>query len=505
MQGSGLGQLNTRQIEKHLKSAVDTLTPNILEQIDFSVPQIKVSGQEQQNQVMLLRLQRRMRRLAAAAAACVCLVFIGGGSFYYHMENRRVESVIGIDVNPSVELSINRNGRVLKVRALNEDAVSIIDGMDLEGVDLNVAVNAVVGAMVTHGYLDDLDNAILVTVSNDSVRKARELRSSVVGDIEHVLKENQVEAVVYDQQVIEDEEIDAIARQYNISYGKAYFLKELIDQNQGLTMEDMEALSSMSMEEIAGRIAESSYALGELADQAEDPETTEETSQKPETSEETSSVEETVTATESSETAAEETETTTAEETTTAPLATAPATEAQEEQPEEDTVEIDYVDYEEGMIYVCFLERVKWNTPSVVVRDRDGNSYAAMVSDFSRNDCFIEVDGLEGEKEYTFVLGGLCPAGSDTAVTVKGYFEVPEIASEILDEEDTQPEETEEREETEESGETEESSSRETDADDRKPTETETTVSETVKTEEEIESRTEPSSEDLKGSEEEFS
>ena len=40
MQGSGLGQLNTRQIEKHLKSAVDTLTPNILEQIDFSVPQI---------------------------------------------------------------------------------------------------------------------------------------------------------------------------------------------------------------------------------------------------------------------------------------------------------------------------------------------------------------------------------------------------------------------------------------------------------------------------------
>ena len=78
MQGSGLGQLNTRQIEKHLKSAVDTLTPNILEQIDFSVPQIKVSGQEQQNQVMLLRLQRRMRRLAAAAAVCVwCLSAAG--------------------------------------------------------------------------------------------------------------------------------------------------------------------------------------------------------------------------------------------------------------------------------------------------------------------------------------------------------------------------------------------------------------------------------------------
>lgn len=488
IQGSGLGQLNTRQLEQHLKSAVDTLTPDILERIDFSVPQIKVSGQERQNQMMLLRLQRRMRRLAAVAAACVCLVMIGGGSYYYHMENRRVESIIGIDVNPSVELSINRNGRVLKFRALNEDAEDILDGMDLQGVDLNVAVNAVVGAMVTHGYLDDLDNAILVTVSNDSVRKARELRSSVVGDIEDALKENQVEAVVYDQQVIEDEEIDAIARQYNISYGKAYFLKELIDQNQALTMEDMEEFSSMSMEEIAGRIAESSYALGELADQAEAAEASEEASRKPEPSEETTALEETSPALESSEPATEEPETTTAAETTTAPSTAAPTTAEQEEELEEDTAEIDYVDYEDGMIYVCFLDRVKWNMPSVVVRDRDGNSYAAMVTDFSRNDCYIEVDGLEGETEYTFVLGGLCPAESDTAVTVKGYFEVPEIASEVLDEEDDWPDETEE------------SSSQETGADDRKPADTETIVPETT-TEEAVESQPELSSEDTEDEE----
>ena len=177
-----------------------------------------------------------------------------------------------IDVNPSIELSINRRERVLEARALNTEAANIIQDMDLEGVDLNVAVNAVVGSMVTHGYLDDLENAILVTVSNDSVRKAQKLRASVVGDIEQTLKENQVEAVVYDQQVIEDEEMEALARQYDISYGKAYFLKELIDQNEGLDIDDMEKLASMSMEEIAQRIAESSYALGELADRVKETE-----------------------------------------------------------------------------------------------------------------------------------------------------------------------------------------------------------------------------------------
>lgn len=437
-QDSDMMQLNTRQIEMHLKSALDTLTPNVLDRIDLSVPQDEISGSERQSQEAILRLQRRMRGFVAAAAACVCLTVMGGGVFHYHMENRQVESVIGIDVNPSIELSISRRERVLEARALNAEANEVIRDMDLEGVDLNVAVNAVVGSMVTHGYLDDLDNAILVTVSNDSVRKARELRASVVGDIEQTLKENQVEAVVYDQQVIEDEVIQEISLQYGISYGKAYFLKELIDQNSTLSMEDMEELSAMTMEQIARRIAEGSYELGELADQVAEPEkepsteaasvletTPEESSTEADTSEEAQSSEETSTGTP---------ETTTTPETTKAAREELTGYEAR----------IDYVDCEDGSVYVYFKDRVKWKNPSVVVRDGQGNTYAAVMTDTSRNDCSFEVSGLEGGESYTFVLGGLSLSGEDTSVTVKGYFDAPEIAEGAAeDEPDEEPEESE--------------------------------------------------------------
>ena len=325
-------QLNTRQIEQHLKSAVDTLTPNILDRIDLSDPQELIP--EEANHAVILRLQRRIRRIAMTAAACVCLTLIGGGAFHYHLENRKIESVIGIDVNPSIELSINRKEVVLEARALNADAENIIHDMDLKGVDLNVAVNAVVGSMVTQGYLDDLENAILVTVSNDSVRKARELRSSVVGDIERTLKENQVEAVVYDQQVIEDEEMEELAKRYGISYGKAYFLKELIDQNEALNIEDMEELSSMTMEEIARKITESSYELGELADRVKETESAAETTRAPETTASEPSAEGSSTEEETTEVSPTEAETTQAPETTKETV-TEPET-------EEDTVEIDY-------------------------------------------------------------------------------------------------------------------------------------------------------------------
>lgn len=430
-------QLNTRQIEQHLKSAVDALTPNILDRIDLSDPQERIP--EEANHAVILRLQRRMRRIAMTAAACVCLTLIGGGAFHYHLENRKIESVIGIDVNPSIELSINRKEVVLEARALNADAENIIHDMDLKGVDLNVAVNAVVGSMVTQGYLDDLENAILVTVSNDSVRKARELRSSVVGDIERTLKENQVEAVVYDQQVIEDEEMEELAKRYGISYGKAYFLKELIDQNEALNIEDMEELSSMTMEEIARKITESSYELGELADRVKETESAAETTRAPEPTASEPSAEESSTEEETTEVPTTEAETTRAPETSKETV-TEPET-------EEDTIEIDYVDYEDGMVYVYFADRVKWNHPSVVVRDEEGNSYAAMMDETSRNECSFEVSGLEGGKSYVFVLGGLAAKNSDVSTTVKGYFDKPEVADEADDEWIKEPdeEETDER------------------------------------------------------------
>ena len=264
-----------KEIEQHLRSAMDVLTPDIFGKLDLSVPQQKPEVNHGQEKI--ITLQRRIRGMAVAAAACLCLVTAGGGAWHYQYQNRQIDSVIGIDVNPSVELSISRKNRILKAEPLNQDAEAIMADMDLKGVELNVAVNAVIGSMVTHGYLDDLDNAILVTVSNDSVRKASALRSSVVEDIEQTLQENQVNAVVYDQQVIEEDEVRSLADTYGISYGKAYFLKELIDQNQNLTKDDMKRLSTMNMEEIAREITKNSLALGAFADEAKTSQTRENT------------------------------------------------------------------------------------------------------------------------------------------------------------------------------------------------------------------------------------
>ena len=271
---------NNDEIASHLKSAVETLTPNVLDQIDLSAPQLLYMEPPRH-----LKTYRRMRRAVTAAAACLCIAALYGGGVRW--QNTRVESVIGLDVNPSIEISVNRKDEILEAEPLNDDGAEVLADMDLDGVDLNIGVNAIIGSMVRCGYLDELDNAILVTVSNDDREKASVLRQDVVTDIESSLEAHKVNAVVYDQQATDMKEITEISNQYGISYGKACFLYELVEEN-GLTEKELESFAAMTMEEIAKEIADRSYQVGTNTGREEPPAGTTVVT-RPETSEPTES------------------------------------------------------------------------------------------------------------------------------------------------------------------------------------------------------------------------
>lgn len=430
-------QLNRQQLEACLKSAARDLTPNVLERIDLSTPQIK--SEKKNRSVFFLR----QRVLGALVAACFCMIALAGGTYTY--QSGKVDSVIGIDVNPSVELSVNKKNKVLEAKALNDDAKSILQEMDLKGVDLNTAVNAVIGSLVTHGYLKELDNAILVTVSNDSISKASSLRLAVVKDIQNTLEEKQLKAVVYDQQVMEEDEVKQLADEYHISYGKAYFLRELILQNPSLTMDDMKQLAPFTMEEIAKVITERSYAVGGKIGATE--ETTQaNTTQVPTTASSSESTEENSATEESkySESPAK-TESQTPAQTSKAQTEAATVVTPTEETTSDsesvstEKIKVDYVDYDNGVVSVYFKSKVKWKNPTVSVNDRDGNTYSAKMGDTDTDSCEIHVTGLQGGKEYTFTLGGISPKiGKQT--TVKGIFETPVIGDGNADPETTEKE-----------------------------------------------------------------
>ena len=84
------------------------------------------------------------RKWTSLIAACLAVMLLGGGGVFYQRANA-VASVVSLDVNPSIELKVNRSEKVLVCTPLNEDAKAILadmgNGADLKGAKLDVAVN----------------------------------------------------------------------------------------------------------------------------------------------------------------------------------------------------------------------------------------------------------------------------------------------------------------------------------------------------------------------------
>ena len=78
----------------------------------------------------------RTRLVAAIAACLVLLAAIPSGIYLYN----DVTTVVSIDVNPSVELSLNRFDRVLSARGANDDGAALLASVPVVGLDCEEAV-----------------------------------------------------------------------------------------------------------------------------------------------------------------------------------------------------------------------------------------------------------------------------------------------------------------------------------------------------------------------------
>lgn len=233
--------MNKKKIERHLKSAVDGIKPNLFEDIASA----NIMKMEQEDFTMKQDaphpVHTKRKAIISVCVAFLLIISVCAGMF---LHANRVESIVAIDVNPSIELTVNDANRVLTATPLNQDAETILAGMDLKKVDLFVAVNAIIGSMVKNGYLvDDITDAILVSVQNSDQQKADALKNEVVSDINSYLTQNNVTATVYNQNVTSNDDLQKLAQQYGISYGKMYFIDQLVKLDGTLTLEQLAPLS----------------------------------------------------------------------------------------------------------------------------------------------------------------------------------------------------------------------------------------------------------------------
>ena len=190
------------------------------------------------------------RKWTILVAACLAVVLLAGGGVLYQQANA-VASVVSLDVNPSIELKVSRNEKVLVCTPLNEDAKAILadmsNGADLKGAKLDVAVNAIVGSLVRNGYLDSISSAIMISVEDKDAARAEKLQRELTSTVDGVLQTNEAKAAVLTQTLTQDAAREQQARENSISTGKAALVNRVLAINPALKFD---ALAKLSVEEL---------------------------------------------------------------------------------------------------------------------------------------------------------------------------------------------------------------------------------------------------------------
>lgn len=199
--------------------------------------------------------------LKRAVVAFACLVFfIGGALMGFFMPEPvstvQAETLLYLDVNPSVEITLDVDNKVLSVKAGNEDASDILHGLELKNVELNTALNAVVGAMYIHGYLSEDSNSILVSIDTKHNENESGLLSYVTEKINKVFENSDLDCSILAQSLDVDEDLKKRAEEQGVSVGKMHLvdkLKEIdgfeesqIDDLAGMSIKDLNHIYSSS-------------------------------------------------------------------------------------------------------------------------------------------------------------------------------------------------------------------------------------------------------------------
>ena len=168
------------------------------------------------------RRGKLIRFVSAAAAAAVLLVG-GGGAAAYAMPY----GVVSLDINPSLEYTINRFDYVLRVEGVNEDGRAFLDGMDQSRLlhrPIEQALEESIAGLEAGNWLEGEDGEILLAAGTRKDAHSERLVSELESRLRREGEGREIRTVT-----VSEEEL-GLAREEGVSAGRGWMLRELSEQ-----------------------------------------------------------------------------------------------------------------------------------------------------------------------------------------------------------------------------------------------------------------------------------
>lgn len=180
-----------------------------------------------------------LRRAMTALAACLVLALVGVGGFAYAQPT----AYVGIDVNPSIELGVNRFGIVVEAEALNGDGEALLDAVSLTGRAYVDALSNLTQSEAFSPYVRE-DSYVEISVTSGDGRQAEAIRQQSDACLSALPCRGSCHAV--------DEETRDAAASAGMGVNRYRAALELIELDPSVTFDEC---ASLTMRELRDRIA----------------------------------------------------------------------------------------------------------------------------------------------------------------------------------------------------------------------------------------------------------
>ena len=254
-------------VKEQLAIGLDNMAPDVYEKVVAS-KQCKIQSEEElfgsdSTEVHRNRFSGNVYRYAFAVAVLFVMI---GTLMHFTVFNTRSsyedKRYIYVDVNPSIRIYIDNDGKATEIKALNADAEDIVKAIP-DSLSESKAMEKLVDELTLQGYFEN-NRAMLLSVN----RELDDEYEDIIEGLEKYIGSRKLDVKVIARRIASDDHrANAISKKYKISYGKASFIEEISKEDDSVTVEE---LAGLNITEILDKIGSSKKIVQKMREASQE-------------------------------------------------------------------------------------------------------------------------------------------------------------------------------------------------------------------------------------------
>ena len=187
-------------------------------------------------------INNRANRILQAVSVAAVLIAVLFSYSIFKASREQVFAYVTLDMDPSMEFSINSANDVLGVRSINHDAEEITKSLEVKGKKINAVVSEVMEKMEKLGYInsDKTTVILLSTAANASLDKDDKRNVQIdktMASIKETVK-NCTKNQAYVEAISSTSEIRNLSIKADMSLGRYVLYTKVLEQGEPISVQD---------------------------------------------------------------------------------------------------------------------------------------------------------------------------------------------------------------------------------------------------------------------------